>query len=193
MDRSFLVQFIQSIYPVPTPVAQTIANNFEPVQVAKNEFVLRQGQVCNNYIFVETGFLRAFTFDEVGNEVTTNFYGHNSTVFEVASYFRRIPTQENIQALTPCFGWQGNYEAFQVLFHTIPEFREFGRTVLVNGFVALKERMLVMINCSAEERYEQLLDSSPEIFQNASLKHIASYLGITDTSLSRIRKEIAKK
>lgn len=194
MDRSFLVQFIQETLPIiPTPAAEKIAQHFKPVEIAKNEYVLKQGQICSEYIFIETGFLRAFTFDENGNEVSTNFYGRNSTVFEVSSYFRRVPTQENIRALTPCFGWIGNYEEFQVLFHSIPEFREFGRTVLVNGFVALKERMLSMINNSAEERYLQLLQSKPEIFQNASLKHIASYLGVTDTSLSRIRKEIANR
>ena len=64
--------------------------------------------------------------------------------------------------------------------------------ILVNGFITLKERMLSMINLTAEQRYEQLLIAKPEIFQHASLKTIASYLGITDTSLSRIRKEFSK-
>jgi len=193
MDRSFLVQFIQATSSTPTPDAEQIAEHFRPLEIGKNEYVLQQGQICNEYIFVETGFLRAFTFDEEGKEVSTNFYGKNSAVFEVSSYFRREPTKENIQALTPCFGWVGNYEEFQVLFHTIPAFRIFGRTILVNGFVALKERMLSMINNSAEERYLQLLQSESEILQNVPLKHIASYLGVTDTSLSRIRKEIAKR
>jgi hypothetical protein len=64
---------------------------------------------------------------------------------------------------------------------------------LVRGYAALKARMLSMITDTAEERYEKLLQSNPEVFQHAALKHIASYLGITDTSLSRIRKELTKK
>jgi len=79
------------------------------------------------------------------------------------------------------------------LFHELYEFREFGRHILVKGFAALKSRMLSMITETAEERYAGLLKTNPEIFQHAPLKTIASYLGITDTSLSRIRKEFSKK
>lgn len=65
--------------------------------------------------------------------------------------------------------------------------------VLVKGFASLKERMLAMICETAEQRYNKLLEKSPYIFQQALLKYIASYLAITDTSLSRIRKEVTKK
>ena len=75
----------------------------------------------------------------------------------------------------------------------MPEFREFGRTILVNAYAQLKQRMLAMIQETAEQRYASLLQSSPDIFQFVPLKNIATYLGITDTSLSRIRKEFAKK
>ena len=85
------------------------------------------------------------------------------------------------------------WEQLNMLFHSLPEFREFGRSILVKGFTALKNRMLSMITETAEERYAHLLQNKPEIFQHAPLKTIASYLGITDTSLSRIRKELAKK
>jgi len=81
----------------------------------------------------------------------------------------------------------------QTLFHNIPEFREFGRMILVKGFIAFKQRALSLINETAEQRLENLIKVRPEIFQKAPLKNIASYLGITDTSLSRIRREITKK
>jgi len=73
------------------------------------------------------------------------------------------------------------------------DFRDFGRSILVKGFSSLKIRMLSMITETAEQRYDTLLKTNPEIFQQAALKYIASFLGITDTSLSRIRKEYAKK
>jgi hypothetical protein len=75
----------------------------------------------------------------------------------------------------------------------MPEFREFGRTILVNAYAQLKQRMLAMIQETAEQRYAYLLQTNPDIFQHAPLKNIATYLGITDTSLSRIRKEFSKK
>lgn len=192
-ERQNLINFIKLTMPMSDNIAREIADNFEPSSLYKNDFLLKEGKTCNEYFFLENGFMRAYTFDTEGNDVTTNFYGRNSIVFEVASYIKRTPSQENIQALTDCFGWKGNYTDLQNLFHTIPEFRGFTRAVLVNSFIALKERTLSMINLTAEKRYEILLISSKEIIQNVSIKHIASYLGITDTSLSRIRKEIAVK
>jgi CRP-like cAMP-binding protein len=114
-------------------------------------------------------------------------------VFEVSSFFNRSISKENIQATADCTGWFITYEQLNNLFHALPEFREFGRSVLVKGFATLKTRMLSMITETAEQRYDALLKTNPEIFQHAALKHIASYLGITDTSLSRIRKEYSKK
>jgi len=142
---------------------------------------------------VEKGFMRSYSFDPDGNEVTTAFHNNGYPVFEVASFFNRSPSKENIQALIDCQGWTITYEQLNMLFHSVTEFREFGRSILVKGFASLKMRMLSMITETAEERYSSLLKSTPEIFQYAPLKQIASYLGITDTSLSRIRKEMMKK
>ena len=136
--------------------------------------------------------MRAFAHDTEGNDVTTAFYSDNQVVFEVSSFFNRTISKENIQALTDCEGWYISYEQLNMLFHSLPEFREFGRSILVKGFAALKNRVLSMITETAEERYAQLLKNNPEIFKYAPLKTIASNLGITDTSLSRIRKEFAK-
>lgn len=136
--------------------------------------------------------MRAFTHDQNGQEITTNFYAKNMVVFEVASLFHRTISKENIQAVTDCKGLVLTFDELNSLFHGIPEFREFGRAMLVNGFIMLKKRMLSMINETAEERYANLLQHNPEVFQYAHLKDIATFLGVTDTSLSRIRKQFAK-
>jgi len=173
--------------------AKQIAAHFHQKILYKNDYLLKAGQVSNEYVFVESGFLRLFAYDVDGNDVTTGFCSSNQIVFEVSSYFNRTPSKEYIQALTDCRGWFITFDELNNLFHTMPEFREFGRSILVKAFAGLKVRMLSMITESAEERYANLLKSNPEIVQNAPLKTIASYLGITDTSLSRIRKEMAHK
>jgi CRP-like cAMP-binding protein len=137
--------------------------------------------------------MRSFVIDTEGNEVTTNIFKPKQMVFEVGSYFQRKPSKENIETITECSVWIGKYESFQTLFHSLPEFREFGRAILVKGFIAFKERTISMITEKAEQRYEKLLSENHDIFQYVPLKYIASYLGITDTSLSRLRKEISKK
>jgi CRP-like cAMP-binding protein len=195
MDKQLLISFIESNIPNITVTRQgleIIANNFDELEFAKNEYLLKQGKV-SGYFYLAEGFARAFTFDTYGNEITTYFYAEDQVVFEAASFFLHLPSTENIQAITPCKVFVTSFEKLNMLFHAVPEFREFGRAMLVKQFVAYKQRTLSMINKSAEERYANLIDTKREIFQFAQLKHIASYLGITDTSLSRIRKEFSKK
>ena len=170
---------------------QLIAKNFEKIHFNRNDYFLKEGKV-SGYMYLESGFMRAFSLDTEGNEVTTFFYGSNRAVFDVSSFFLRSPTEENIQAVTECVGYITNFEKLNGLFHSIPEFREFGRQMLVNEFIAYKQRTLNMINKTAEERYQNLIEHHKEIFKYAQLKHIASYLGITDTSLSRIRRQTSK-
>jgi CRP-like cAMP-binding protein len=191
-DKEYLQQFLES-GKVNAIKAREIADHFEEKEVSKGEFFLKEGQVSNQYLILTEGFMRAYSFDLEGNEVTTTFHSKIYPVFEVASFFNRTPSRENIQALTDCYGWIITYEQLNMLFHSIPEFRDFGRSILVKGFASLKTRMLSMITETAEERYVSLIQSNPEIFQCAPLKQIASYLGITDTSLSRIRKEMMKR
>lgn len=192
-NKEPLINFVKSNIPVSTQTLAEIADHFELRSFKKNDYFLKEGKISNEYLFLEEGFMRAFTFDINGNEVTTYFYPKNRVVFEAASFFMRIISTENIQAVTDCKGYSITYDKLNMLFHSIPEFREFGRAMLVKEFVAFKQRTLALINKSAEERYASLINSNKEIFQYAQLKHIASYLGITDTSLSRIRKEFAKK
>jgi CRP-like cAMP-binding protein len=193
MSSQKLIQFFKNSNLVSQSSAEEIANTFSFKEIKRNEFLLKEGRICNEYFFLENGFIRAFAFDTDGNDVTTNFYSSGLVVFEVSSFFNRTISKENYQAVVDCEGWCITYEQLNNLFHSLQEFREFGRAVLVKGFSSLKVRMLSMITETAEQRYDTLLKTNPEIFQHAALKHIASYLGITDTSLSRIRKEYAKK
>ena len=192
-EKEYLQQFFENSGKVNAIKAREIAEYFAEKEIAKGDLFLKEGQISNEYMVLQTGFMRAYSFDPDGNEVTTAFHNNTYPVFEVASFFNRIPSKENIQALTGCNGWTITYEQLNMLFHSIPEFRDFGRSILVKGFASLKIRMLSMITKTAEDRYASLLQSNPEIFQYAPLKQIASYLGITDTSLSRIRKEMMKK
>ena len=193
MNKTHLTDFIQASIPVSQEILAEIAVHFEERTLLKNDYFLKEGTVSNNYLFLADGLMRAFTFDTDGNEVTTYFYTKNRVVFEASSFFMRTMSTENIQALTECSGYSITFEKLNMLFHSIPEFREFGRAMLVREFVAFKQRTLALINKSAEERYENLIEAEKEIFKYAQLKYIASYLGITDTSLSRIRREFSKK
>ncbi|MDQ2771788.1 MAG: Crp/Fnr family transcriptional regulator [Bacteroidota bacterium] len=193
MPTSSFASYIQATVPVTASALAEILAAYTPRILRKNEFLLHQGEVSNEYLFLEEGILRAFTLDPQGNEITTFFYTSDQMVFEVASLFTRTTAGESMQALTDCRGYSLTLDQLNALFHRLPEFREFGRRMLVRGFADFKLRTLALISQTAEERYRHLLATNPALFQHAQLRHIASYLGVTDSSLSRIRSAGGKK
>jgi CRP-like cAMP-binding protein len=168
-------------------------SKFKQVTFEKNSFLLEEGKTANYYWFIQSGFIRSYVIDTEGNDITTNFFSVGDIVIDWPSFFLRNPTRENIQALSDCVCWQLDFETFQELFHSIRNFREQGRTTLVGSYFALKRHSISMIADQAKDRYLRLVKEKPHVVQNVSLKHIATFLGITDTSLSRIRKEIASE
>jgi CRP-like cAMP-binding protein len=193
MIREKLVKFIQGTLLISAEKANLLAEKFEESDVPKNHFILKEGEVCNTYCFLQEGFMRSFTYDQEGNDITTGFYSKNMFVLDYVSLYKRTPSKENIQALTACKLWCISYDDLQIYYHSVHEFREFGRLLLVNNFSILKQKVFSLLHETAEQRYANLIKSNPAIFQHTSLKNIASYLGITDTSLSRIRKELTRK
>ncbi len=170
-----------------------ILPKFKQKKFFKGDYLLQQGKTANYYWFVESGFIRSFAIDTEGNDVSTNFYTVADIVIDWPSFFMRSATKENIQALTDCTCWQLDFETFQQLFHSIEAFREAGRSRLVKSYFELKEHSTGLITDQAKDRYLKLISEKPQIVRNVPLKQIASYLGITDTSLSRIRKEITEE
>lgn len=170
----------------------TILSHFNKKEFNKGEYLLQEGKTAHYYWFVQSGFVRSFAIDTEGNEVSTNFYTVGDIVIDWPSFFMRTPTKENIQALTDCVCWQLDFETFQQLFHSIEAFREAGRARLVQSYFELKRHSTSLITDQAKDRYLRLMEEKPQILQNVPFKQIATYLGITDTSLSRIRKEVAE-
>lgn len=172
---------------------EKISNYHEKVSFKKGEFLLKEGKTANEYFLLEKGLIRAFVNDFDNNEITTEFFCENEIVIVPSSLFQRIPSKENLQALTDCVLWKIDFDKSQELFHSIEGMKEWGRAWFTFQLFTLKQRSLEMITETAKNRYLKLMKEKPQILQNAPLKQIATFLGITDTSLSRIRKEITGK
>lgn len=162
----------------------------QKVHFKKGETILREGKTANEYFILEKGLVRSFVNDFNGNEVTTHFFTENEIIIEVSSLFQRIPSQENMVCITDCECWKLDFETFQELFHKLPNLREWGRAWMSQQLFLSKQRSIEIFTLSATKRYLSLLEQKPQVVRYAPLKQIASYLGITDTSLSRIRKEL---
>jgi CRP-like cAMP-binding protein len=193
MQKEKLIKYFQSVLPMADTKAELLAENFHYKEYNKSDLLLKETKISNETYFLEEGLVRTYTLDIDGNEVTSNIYIENNIVNDFLSFFKQQPSVENLEALTNCKVWYMSYNDVQKSFHNIPEFREWGRLMLVNNYEILKSRTLGLVKLTAEQRYQNLIQEQSTIFQNVPLKIIASYLGITDTSLSRIRKEFTKK
>jgi CRP-like cAMP-binding protein len=171
---------------------QKIIASYTEVNFNKNDYLIQEATVANYYYFVEQGFARSYAVDLEGNDITTKFFSKMDLIIDWHSYFLKTPCRESIQAITAGRAWKITFENFMKLFN-IEAFREVGRTRLVNNYFELKTHSVSVITDTAKDRYLNLIKQKPDIVQNVPLKQIATYLGMTDTSLSRIRKEIAAK
>jgi len=169
---------------------EIIISQYERIEFSRNDFFIEEGHTANFYYFLESGYARSYVIDLEGNDITTKFYSSTDIIIDWHSYFLKTKCRENMQAITSCVAWKITFENFMKLF-SIEAFREVGRTRLVNNYFELKNHSVSIIADSAKDRYLNLIKLKVDIVQNVPLKQIATYLGITDTSLSRIRKEIA--
>ena len=167
-----------------------ILAQFEEVHFKKNEYLIEIGKTSSYYFFLEEGFLRSYTIDTDGNDITSKFFVPGDIVIDWHSYFLKQASKEPVQALSAGKCWKIRFTNFMKLFH-IEAFREVGRTRLVQNYFELKNHSISVIADHAKDRYLNLLKEKPQLANNVPLKHLATYLGITDTSLSRIRNEVA--
>ncbi len=188
--NSLLTNFIKNVIPIPEVDAKTIADSFHFVAIKKGDLFLKENQISDDYLYLQQGVMRIFLYDLEGNEITTDIFTENNIVFEITSFFNRVKSEANIEAITDCIGYRISYQELNKLFHDKPAFRDFGRAILVKEFITSKKRNYSMINQTAEQRYQNLLTNRPDIIKHVPLKYVASYLGITDSTLSRIRKKI---
>jgi CRP-like cAMP-binding protein len=188
-NNHFLVNNIFNEKAFSEEELEKILSQYTRCEFAKLDFLIQEGSVANYYYFLESGFVRSYAIDLEGNDITTKFFSSKDVVIDWHSYFLKTPCREDIQAITPCVAWKITFENFMKLFN-IEAFREVGRTRLINNYFELKSHSVSIIADSAKDRYLNLMKQKPDVVQNVPLKQIATYLGITDTSLSRIRKEI---
>ena len=169
---------------------ELILSQFTEVEFVKNDYLIEEGKVASYYYFLESGFLRSYIVDFEGNDITTNFFGEEDIVIDWHSYFLSKPCKESIIALSSGKAWKISFKNFMNLFK-IESFRSVGRTRLIQNYFDLKNHSISIIGDSAKDRYLNFMKEKPTIIQNVPLKHLATYLGVTDTSLSRIRKEVS--
>jgi CRP-like cAMP-binding protein len=168
------------------------AESLECLRVSAGTPLLREGEVCRHLFFLCTGLVRFFEWRERdGNDATKFFTTENYLFTSQQSFSTQTPARENIETLEECVLLRLSYDALQSLYDDVPAWNTFVRLLLQEVNVLTEEMLMDSLQRTAEERYGLLLTDEPEIALRAPLRHIASYLGITPESLSRIRRKRA--
>ncbi len=164
---------------------------FIPKKLRKKQFLLQDGDICKYNAFVEKGMLRSFTVDEKGNEHIVQFAFEGWWISDLSSFLTGSVSNCNIEALENLELLLLTMPAREELMNKVPIFERYQRLLLQNAYIALQARIASSLTESAEEKYTKLIQLCPNIVQRVPQHMIASYLGLTPETLSRIRKQIA--
>lgn len=160
----------------------------KPKKLRKRQFLLQEGDVCKHTAFVEKGMLRSYSVDEKGAERILQFAPEGWYIADLYSFITGEPSTLNIEALEDSELVLISNTSVEELRMKVPKFLQFSFLQMQNAYVALQRRLFDMVNLSTEEKYTKLVATYPDIVQRVPQHMIASYLGLTAETLSRIRK-----
>lgn len=166
---------------------------FIPKKLRKRQYLLQEGDVCKYTAFVEKGLLRTYSVDEKGNEHILQFSSEGWWASDLYSFLTGEPSLFNLEALEECELLLITKPSWDLLLQNIPAFERYFRILIQNNLIATQRRLMGSMSDSAEERYMKLLKSFPDNIQRVPQHMIASYLGITRETLSRIRSQMASR
>lgn len=155
----------------------------------KKELLLAEGKVCDQLYFVEKGIARTFYY-KGGREVTFWLASENEFVGSLASFFSRTPSTKYVETLEDCTLWIFDYHKLEKLYSNSKELERMGRLFTSYGLTILEKKFDDFHSLTALERYTLLVNKHPKVLQTVSLGIIASYLGISQETLSRIRSQV---
>ena len=164
-----------------------------PKKLRKRQYLLQAGDVCKWVVFIERGCLRFYTLDDSGGEHVLGFGIEGWWMSDLESFQTRKPATRNLDALEDSELLMIGLESLEKVSAASPKWDRYFREILDREYNAAISRISDFIGGSAEERYLRFLSLYPDLFQRIPLHQIASYLGITPQSLSRIRKELAAR
>jgi len=183
-----LKKFISEYVQLPTEEMDDILSKFKKKTIKKNEFVLQEGETCKDLIFVQKGCLRLYYLQD-DFEVSVWFALKHSSAIEIYSFISETPTNYFLQAIEDTEILYLPKTALNKLYETHPKMQEMMRKFWEDVILHLLQRFTALQRDSAEQRYLDLLNK-PELLQTIPQKYLASFIGVTPTSLSRIKKNI---
>ena len=171
---------------------KVFTEHFKPKKLRRRQYFLQEGDVCKYTGFVVKGAAKTFTVDEKGHEHILKLSVEDWWLADFESYYKLTPSRFNIEALEDMDILQITNAVVEEFIKPIPAFSAMQNVLSQNNTIAAQKRMQSSISQTGEERFEELASDYPHFLQRFPQTLIASYLGLTPESLSRIRKNSSK-
>lgn len=181
-------QILDQIYKIPEASKDTLKNYITEEPFPKGHILMEADRVEKELYFIKKGIVRAFAPQET-QDITFWFGEEGETILSMKSYVENKKGYENIELLENCILYRLKTEDISNLYKKDIHIANWGRKLAEKELLKIESRVITSELLSAKERYDKLMHDSPSLIQRVPLKHIASYLGMTQVSLSRIRKE----
>ena len=186
MENQILNSFLERELGLPRNLVPEVIPYYQTERLVKGEMMTSEGALCHKMYLIEEGYVRFYSYSEK-KEVTHWIFGKGQLVTDVNSFFFRTASKWNIQALTETRVFSLNYETHQELRTKLAPFDQYEKHFIIKLLGALENRVYTLLSMSAQERYHYLLEADPNLFTVLPLQFLASMLGMTPETLSRIR------
>lgn len=184
------ITFLKSHFGITEEIENEMYAKIEEVHFAKNDVILKEGSYCKSLYFIEEGLVRGFLVKR-GREITNWFAPENTLATSVYSFISENPSFESIVAIEDCIVHRIFRKDLYALYERFPVLNDMGRKLIELYYLELEERVIAFQFQSSKQRYVSFLQNEGHLLQRVSLGHLASYLGMTQETLSRIRNQIS--
>ena len=183
-----LENYISTFFGVSGSDIKNVASYFKPQSLQKGEYLLKPGKIGRFLSFQRSGLIRFYTNSQDA-EVTQWISDSGNFVTDLSGLVFDLSSRTYIQALTDCKLFTISKEDYSNIGHIIPKWHELEKLFIARAFLFMEERIFSLLSMSAEERYHWLLNHNPSLFQYVPLQYLASMMGMTPETLSRIRRK----
>lgn len=187
-----LIEYFCKTFSLTEEEKELVRTKFHSRLYRKRQFVLQEGDICNQFNFVVRGCLRTYKIDEKGNTYILQFASENNWIDDLGSFHSIKPSALNIDALEDTVVLQINHSDLISVYKQAPIFDRIFRVLVENAYILLQERLLQNISSTAEDRYQSFLELYPHLTNRLSQVQIAAFLGVTPEFLSRVRNMRSK-
>ncbi|MBS1598377.1 MAG: Crp/Fnr family transcriptional regulator [Bacteroidetes bacterium] len=185
--------YLQTFFGVTKDELTKISSFFNLIRLSKGEYFLKTGRSSDRLGFVQSGILREFVIID-DKEITKWISTKGYFVVDLSSFLFSQNARWNIQVLTDCELYVINIGDYRTIKEVLPRWTELEKQFIAKCFIVLEDRIITHLAMTAEERYQQLFNFNKELFNTVPLQYLASMLGMTPETLSRLRrKSIANK